>query len=256
VGVLPSELLFFIMSYSAGSVAEFTAGAATARAFRAAAADLAADGNAAVWEHEFRSRDAILHRSFLSAALCHHADAPSSSSSSWRGRLRRLVELSLPGPTDLNSVPAASGLQLRTADFVLHRHPTHGFLLHLSEFRGTIVAYALRPPPSAAVGPGASSSSSSSASATKAKLGLFHCLPEMPDGHRPRAPATTLLLLRGVNDQPIHAFHSLAGVLACVQAAGKGNELCRWQLVECPARVFKELPKVYKLAALALAAIA
>jgi hypothetical protein len=250
VGVLPSELILAIMSFSVGSVADLTAGAATARSFRAVAADLSADGNAAVWEHEFRARDAVLHRSFLSAPRGHHENAPSSS---WRGRLRRLIDLSQPGPT-LNSVPAGTGLQLRTADFVLHRHPTHGFLLHLSEFRGTIVAYALRAPPSAAMDPGAASSSSSSAaSATKAKLGLFHCLPEMPDGHRPRAPAATLLLLRGVNDQPIHAFHSLAGVLACVQAAGKGSELCRWQFAECPARAFKELPRACKLAPRALA---
>jgi hypothetical protein len=255
VGVLPSELILAIMSFSAGSVADLTAGAATAWVFRAAAAVLSADGNAAVWEHEFQSRDTVLHRSFLSAPYNHHANAPSSASasSSWRGRLRRLVELGQPGPTDLNSVPTASGLQLRCADVVLHRHPAHGFLLHLSEFRGTVVAYALRPPPSAAGGGGASSSS---VSATKAKIDLFHCLPEMPDGHRPRAPAATLLLLRGVNDHPIHTFHSLAGVLACVQAAGASGVLCHWRFVECPARAFKELPPSCMLAPLALAAVA
>jgi ankyrin repeat protein len=119
----------------------------------------------------------------------------------------------------------------------------------LSEFCGTIVAYALRAPPSAAVDPGASSSSSwgAATSATKAKLDAFHCLPEMPDGHRPRAPAATLLVLRGVNDRPIHAFHSLAGVLAFVQAAGAGSELCRWHFVECPTRGVKAIPAECKL---------
>jgi len=288
INTLPSELLVTIMSFSASSISELAASAASARSFRAAAVALSADGNAAVWEHEFCSRDAVLHQSFLSAAQnqtipalpssqpsastlpacpslpscspstsssssCPPSTPPTLQSSTWRGRLRRLVDLGKPGPADV-IVPLADGLQeqLRCADFVLHRHPSHGFLLHLSEFRGTIVAYALRVPASATIDRKTSSSLPSSCalvgSATKAKLDVFHCLPEMPDGHRPRAPAATLLLLRGVNDRPIHAFHSLAGVLACVQASGRGSELCSWQFMECPTRALTELPRACRLA--------
>jgi hypothetical protein len=216
-------------------------GAAVSKAFGAASKDFSADGNAAVWEHAFQSRDAVLHRSLKAAP--HFA-----ASQSWRGRLRTLADLESGNPWADVTI-AAAGWKLKNADVVLHRHPAHGFLLHLSEFRGTIVAYALRAPPSAAVDPGASSSSSwgAATSATKAKLDAFHCLPEMPDGHRPRAPAATLLVLRGVNDRPIHAFHSLAGVLAFVQAAGAGSELCRWHFVECPTRGVKAIPAECKL---------
>jgi len=285
INALPSELLVTIMSFSASSISELAASAASSRSFRAAAVALSADGNAAVWEHEFCSRDAVLHRSFLSASqnqkLPSSVSSPPSSSSppasplmppcspstpssscppstppipqpsTWRGRLRRLVDLGKPGPADV-TIPSADGLQqqLRCADFVLHRHPSHGFLLHLSEFRGTIVAYALRVPASTATVDlkTPSSTDACSGSATKAKLDVFHCLPEMPDGHRPRAPAATLLLLRGVNDRPIHAFHSLAGVLACVQALGRGSELCSWQFMECPTQALTELPRACRLA--------
>lgn len=284
INTLPSELLVTIMSFSASSISGLAASSASSRSFRAAAVALSADGNAAVWEHEFCSRDAVLHRSFLSASANQNlpssvslpptsssppasplmpscSSTPSSSSppstppnlqlSTWRGRLRRLVDLGKPGPADV-TIPSADGLQqqLRCADFVLHRHPSHGFLLHLSEFRGTIVAYALRVPTSAATVDlkTPSSTDASSGSATKAKLDVFHCLPEMPDGQRPRAPAATLLLLRGVNDRPIHAFHSLAGVLACVQASGRGSELCSWQFMECPTRALTELPRACRLA--------
>ena len=246
IGILPNEIIVDIVSYSAGSIEDLVCGGAVSKAFCAASKAASRDGNGAVWEHSVRSQDAFLHRSLKSVPQI-------DISQSWRNRLRSLakVEPMEPYPDPVS----ACGLQLKCADIVLHRHPNYGFLLHLSEFRGTVVVYALRASPSNKMDPCALSPSSPSpaqgsavVSATKTKLGQFHVLPEMPTGFRPRAPASTLLLVRGVNGQPIHAFHNLAGLLACARSAGEGGELCRWQFMECPAQSVKSLPKEYRLA--------
>ena len=131
-------------------------------------------------------------------------------------------------------------------DVVLHRHPAFGFLLHLSEFRGAVVVYALRSPPPADPAAAASTSSSrSAASATKAVLDAVHRLPELPDGVRPSAPAPTLLVVQAVNGCSVDTFDGLAGLLACARAS---DELCSWSFVECHASAIKSLPSVCRLA--------
>jgi hypothetical protein len=245
IGILPAEIIVDIISYSAGSIEDLVCGGAVSKVFCAASKAASRDGNEAIWEQSFRSRDAVLHRSLKSVPQI-------ESTQSWRDRLRHLakVEPIEPYPDPVS----AFGLQLKCADIVLHRHPTHGFLLHLSEFRGTVVVYALRASPfievdSCALSPlTLPTPGSAIVSATKTKLNEFHSLPDMLVGHRPRAPAANLLLVRGVNGWPIHSFHNLAGLLACARSAGEGGELCQWQFMECPAQSVKTLPKEYRLA--------
>ena len=243
IDAFPTDILSVIIQFSADSTASLACGGAVSKAFFAASKIASGDRNAPVWEQSFQSRDAVLHQSLKTVPQ-------TESSQSWRSRLWNLAKVEAAVPC-FGLIPN-SGLQLRCADIVLHRHPSHGFLLHLSEFRGTIVVYALRTPP---LGEEASASLSSSrshgaaiVSATKTKLNEFHPLPEMLVGHRPRAPAATLLLVCGVNGWPIHSFHNLAGLLACARSAGEGGELCRWQFMECPAQSVKTLPKECKLA--------
>ena len=235
IDFIPSDILSLVISFSADSIGSLICGGTISKAFCASSKVASGDPNSPVWEHSFRSRDAL----YRSLKLVPQFEL----SQSWRHRLRSLAKVST--VPSIGLIPN-SGLQLRCADIVLHRHPTHGFLLHLSEFRGTVVVYALNVSPAELEV--SSLSPSSTVSTTKTKLGQFHVLPEMPTGFRPRAPASTLLLVRGVNGQPIHAFRNLAGLLACARSAGEGGELCRWQFMECPAQSVKSLPKEYRLA--------
>ena len=240
--ILPDAMLFAILSFALGGTADLRNASACSRVSRDIAMAVA-NREDLLWEAEFKSQDAALHK---------FAKCAGDFRSSWRQRLAALSAVTaspawakLPRFIRYAHSHHSRRRLPRVVDTVLYNHPRHGFLVNVGEVLGSVVVYGLRRPPGTSAptleaggGGGAVVTDLSSAGAA---LGAFN-LPVFAAGApAPAGPGSTnLLVLFALNGRKMSSFSGFDELIVAIKAAG---EFAWWRFLNFEEVDLRRLPR-------------
>ena len=239
---LPDAVLCAILSFALGGTADLRNASACSRVSWDITMTVA-NREDLLWEAEFKSQDAALHK---------FAKCAGDFRSSWRQRLAALSAIAAsPGWATLPRFSRYAHSRHsrrripRVVDTVLYNDPRHGFLLNIGEVLGSVVVYGLRRPPGTstpALGAGEGGGGAvTDLSSAGAALGEFN-LPVFAAGApAPAGPGSTnLLVLFALNGRKMSSFSGYDELIGAIKAAG---EFAWWRFLNFEEVDLRRLPR-------------
>ena len=226
---LSEDIFSLVADFCLGGIQDVRTVSSVSREVRLAVTSVARDGNAPLWENEFRNRDPILHQCYVTSK---------DDRSTWQTRLVKLLQLRTESFLDKKTFECradqANPFAPTMCDVILHNHPDQGFLVNVGGTRSSVVIYGVRQSPT----PGTLSSS--------VKFAEHFNIPTFAAGAAaPIGPSSdNLLVLHSLDGVPVSAHRDFDQVISTIKHS---DELCRWRFlfypkVNLPSALMSRLP--------------